>query len=260
MNSTERKAFYEAKQKKFESSFQSKVWTFDGTKNAEQSRILRARFLLSSEKNSDGTPRAKARLIAQGFRDPDAFGGSLSTASPTLTRLSRNFILAIAAMQNFQLSQRTLLPRPSCREVNVQKILTESFHGKLMKLTKPMYRLCDAPRAWFEEATEKLEYCGNKIQKIDTDHWKLCHEKYLAKQKPISITRERTGTELPVTEAERTQLRGLLGALTLTWPATQSSPHLQAMISMLSGEVTEMTDNEDFGRCKQTSKVRKGQC
>ena len=92
-------------------------------------------------------------------------------------------------------------------------------HGKLMKLTKPMYRLCDAPRAWFEEATEKLEYCGNKIQKIYTDHWKLCHEKYLTKQKPISITRERTGTELPVTEAERTQLRGLLGALTLTWPA-----------------------------------------
>ena len=126
MNSTERKAFYAAKQKEFESSFQSKEWTFDGTQNAEQSRILRARFLLSSEKNSDGTPRAKARLIVQGFRDPDAFGGSLSTASPTLTRLSRNFIMAIAAMQNFQLSQRTL-PRPSCRELNVQKILTESF-------------------------------------------------------------------------------------------------------------------------------------
>ena len=42
-----------------------------------------------------------------------------------------------------------------------------------------------------------------------------------------------------MTESERTQLRGLLGAL--QWPATQSSRHLQAMVSMLSGEVTKAT-------------------
>lgn len=113
--------------------FQSKIWTFDDTKNAEQSRILRARF--SQEKNSDGTLRAKAGLIVYGFRDPDAFGGFLSTASPTLTRLSRNFILAIAAMQNFQLSQRAL-PRPSCRERNFQKILTESFGSNCLRKEK----------------------------------------------------------------------------------------------------------------------------
>jgi hypothetical protein len=34
-------------------------------------------------------------------------------------------------------------------------------HGKLMKLVKPMYGLCDAPRAWFEEATERILTMGN---------------------------------------------------------------------------------------------------
>lgn len=29
----------------------------------------------------------------------------------------------------------------------------EGDHGRLMKLTKPMYGLCDASQAWFEEAT-----------------------------------------------------------------------------------------------------------
>ena len=102
MTSSDRKAFYEAKRKELESFFQNNVWHFDDGKNAEQSRVLRARFLLNWKKNSDGTPRAKARLIVHGFRDPDALSGSLSTASPTLTRLSRNFILTIASMQNFQ--------------------------------------------------------------------------------------------------------------------------------------------------------------
>ena len=34
-------------------------------------------------------------------------------------------------------------------------------HGKLMKLVKPMYGLCDAPRAWFEEATSRILKMGN---------------------------------------------------------------------------------------------------
>ena len=30
-----------------------------------------------------------------------------------------------------------------------------------MKLTKPMYGLCDAPRAWFEEASERILEVGH---------------------------------------------------------------------------------------------------
>lgn len=333
MSLADRKLFTEAKQKELESFFNNQVWHFAPSSEADPQRVLKARFLLNWKKNADGSPRAKARLIVQGFRDPDALNGTLNTASPTLTRLSRNFILTVATMQNYDLftadittaflqgkefpdgSDRVIwikLPRDGERLLGL-----EGDHGQLMKLTKPMYGLCDAPRAWFEEATErilevgggkivqhpldaclfmayserpgdscpsprllgmfglhvddlfgcfdpndkvakdlqekikksftfrewivgdKLEYCGSTVAKINENHWKVSHEKYMAKQKPISIAKDRLHQELPVTEAERTQLRGLLGAL--QWPATQTSPHLQAGVSLLCGEVTKAT-------------------
>ena len=72
------------------------------------------------------------------------------------------------------------------------------------------------------------------------NHWHLHQEKYIHKQKPIAIAKDRKEQRvLAVTESERTQLRGLIGAL--QWPATQSSPHLQAQVSMLAGDVTRAT-------------------
>eukprot|EP00434_Breviolum_minutum_P021113 symbB.v1.2.018628.t1/scaffold1494.1/size117378/12 len=326
MSLADRKLFTEAKQKELESFFNNQVWHFSPASEADPQRVLKARFLLNWKKHADGSPRAKARLIVQGFRDPDALNGTLNTASPTLTRLSRNFILTVATMQSFNLftadittaflqgkefpdgSDRVIwikLPRDGERLLGL-----EGEHGQLMKLTKPMYGLCDAPRAWFEEATErilqvgdgrivqhpldaclfmayeekptdacpspkllgmfclhvddlfgcfhpshpvskeiqdkihqsfsfrewimedKLEYCGSTVTKVS-------HEKYMSKQKPITIAKDRQHQDLPVTESERTQLRGLLGAL--QWPATQTSPHLQAGVSLLCGEVTKAT-------------------
>ena len=103
MNLDDRLAFMEAKQKELESFFQNQVWLFDDDKNAPADRILKARFILTWKKHEDGTPRAKARLVVQGFRDPDAHLGNLSTASPTLTRLSRNFIMSVATMMGMTL-------------------------------------------------------------------------------------------------------------------------------------------------------------
>ena len=60
---------------------------------------------------------------------------------------------------------------------------------------------------------------------------------HLKKQKPISFPEE--GETRPVTERERSSLRALIGGL--QWPATQTSPHLQAMISTLAGRVKDAT-------------------
>ena len=149
----------EAKQKELESFFNNQVWHFAPSSEADPQRVLKARFLLNWKKNADGSPRAKARLIVQGFRDPDALNGTLNTASTTLTRLSRNFILTVATMQKFDLftadittaflqgkefpdrSDRVIwikLPRDGERLLGL-----EGDHGQLMKLTKPMYgRYC----------------------------------------------------------------------------------------------------------------------
>ena len=94
MSLTDRLAFQEAKQKELSSFFENEVWIMEDENKAQEGRTLRAKFILAWKKNPDGSPRARARLICQGFRDPDALNKSLSTASPTLSRLSRGMILS----------------------------------------------------------------------------------------------------------------------------------------------------------------------
>ena len=98
------------------------------------------------------------------------------------------------------------------------------------------------------------------FQKIAENHWRLHQEKYIHKQKPIGITKECKNNEsLLVTETERTQLRGLMGAL--HWPATQSSTHLQLQVSLRAGDVTKATiktfnnSNKDVHMAKANADV-----
>ena len=176
LNVADRLAFLQAKKKELESFFQNQVWVYDDEKNAPADRVLKAHFILNWKKNPDGTPRAKARLITQGFKDPDALSGSLTTNAPTLTRLSRSMILSTCAMFSWRMftsdittaflqgknfspeSSRVIwirLPR------DAKELLGLSPDSPvLMKLVKPMYGLCDAPRAWFEEASERIIRAG----------------------------------------------------------------------------------------------------
>ena len=97
MSLADRLLFLEAKRKELRSFFQNDVWTMVDESRAEAQRVLKARFILKWSTNADGSPRAKARLITEGFRDPDAWSGALRTNSPTLTRLSRGMILSICS-------------------------------------------------------------------------------------------------------------------------------------------------------------------
>ena len=333
----DRQAFLEAKKSELDSFFKNDVWEYDDGGNAPAGRVLRAHFILKWSKWPDGSPRAKARLITQGFRDPDALEGKIATESPTLGRLGRNFIMSVASNNGWSLfcsdistaflqgrkhpSHRTLwikLPADARRVLNIHE------SEKLMKLKKPMYGLCDAPRAWFLEARDRmlklgavphpldpclfllfdktaademwtsqknangnvivqppligmlgihvddilgcgngsneewnkfvgqlksafnfrtweqdtgLEYCGAKIHRHNKNSLELKHTQYMAKQKPISSEALVRGEERPVTEKERTMFRGVVGAL--QWPATQSSPHLQAAVSQLAGKTSK---------------------
>ena len=57
---------------------------------------MKARFILKWRNDEHGKPEAKARLVLQGFRDPDALEGKLETSSPTATRLARQ-VYAVAS-------------------------------------------------------------------------------------------------------------------------------------------------------------------
>ena len=174
MTLEDRLSFAEAKKAELASFFQNDVWEIDDQSNAPEQRILRAHFILKWGKHADGTPRAKARLITQGFRDPDALAGALTTESPTLSRLSRNYILAIACMNGWttfsadistaflqgkeHAAERTLWIKLSHEANRMLGLPTDG--SKLLRLKKPMYGLCDAPRAWFLEAKERLTSLG----------------------------------------------------------------------------------------------------
>ena len=170
MSLADRLAFTEAKRKELTSFFEHDVWEFCEPQQADSDRILKAHFILKWSTNADGSPRAKARLITQGFRDPDALPGALRTNSPTLTRMSRGMILSIASLMSWTTftsdistaflqgkphhKDRTLwikLPRDACQILGLP-----TTDSKLMQLKKPMYGLCDAPRAWYLEAVERI--------------------------------------------------------------------------------------------------------
>eukprot|EP00435_Cladocopium_sp_Y103_P030130 s3673_g7.t1 len=80
-----------------------------------------------------------------------------------------------------------------------------------------------------------LEYCGASIHR-DGETVSLKHGQYLQRLKPMTLPKH-VGPEKALCSSELTALRGLMGSL--SWPAVQSSPHLQASTSMLAGDVSK---------------------
>ena len=181
MSQADRLAFLEGKKKELESFFTNDVWVYDHEQNAPKERVLKAHFILKWSKNEDGSPRAKARLITQGFRDPDALQGKIKTDAPTLTKVSRNMILAISAtlgwaMFSADISTAFLQGREHSKErtlwirlpQDALSILGIKDRGTLMRLKKPMYGLVDAPRSWYLEARDRVLNLGARQHPLDS--------------------------------------------------------------------------------------------
>ena len=173
----ERALFKEAKVKELKSFFDHGVWAFQTTAEADESRTLTSRILLKWSENEDGSPRAKARLIVRGFNDPDALAGTITTSSPTTTRLSRSMVLSLAANMHWptwtaDVSTAFLQGRPQTRKLWV-KLPSEALQllgaseDTRMLLLKPCYGQTDAPRGWFLEAVDRLLRAGLRQHPLD---------------------------------------------------------------------------------------------
>ena len=88
-------------------------------------------------------------------------------------------------------------------------------------------------RTWQKD--EPFEYCGAKMYRDDDGTWHVDHQSYISKISPLPLEKSRQPHQ-PMSDREHTMLRQLLGSL--QWPAVQSSPHLQASTSLLSGEMS----------------------
>ena len=111
------------------------------------------------------------------------------------------------------------------------------------------------------EDQDEFEFLGVSVKKEAHGGHSCGHDNYLAKLKPITLDKGRMADpESPASDKERKQLRALLGAL--QWAATQTSPHLQTMTSMLAGEVpkakisTILAANKMLRFAKSNSDIR----
>ena len=82
---------------------------------------------------------------------------------------------------------------------------------------------------------DELEYCGAELKSSEDGILRLHHGFYLKRVKPMTLPKH-VGPEKELSGSGVSALRGLVGSL--SWPAVQSSPHLQASTSMLSGDVS----------------------
>ena len=64
---------------------------------------MKARFVLTWKQDDNGKDVAKARLVIQGYNDPDALAGKLESSSPTGTRLARLVLLLEASVRHWNL-------------------------------------------------------------------------------------------------------------------------------------------------------------
>ena len=319
MTLEDRLKFMEGKKAELASIFENGVWHLEANpETVDSSRILKARFVLKWANDGKGNLKAKARLVLQGFSDPDLLSGKLETSSPTLNRTSRQVMLSIMSIMDWSAAvadvstaflqgdpqHRELwakLPRDACQLLNVPA-------GSLMKLIKPIYGQADAPKAWYVVAKRRLESVGFVVHPLDgclfrlfdekggltamiglhvddmfitgdlkskkyketiewlkeqfsfkhwTEHqegkplefcgceldrkdgvWTLSQGSYIKKVHPITVSPQMSDSK-EVGPREVSALRGILGGL--QWPATQTSPHLSATVSLLCGEVTRAT-------------------
>ena len=177
LTAAEKELFLQAKVKELQSFFENGVWEFSTSADAIPERTLTSRILLKWSKNTDGTPRAKARLVVRGFNDVDALNGNLDTASPTTSRLSRSILLTVSSCLRWKawaadVSTAFLQGLPQERQLWLRlpaealRILGAPPETR-MYLKKPVYGQLDAPRRWYLEALRRLEGLGWKRHQLD---------------------------------------------------------------------------------------------
>ena len=177
---------------------------------------MKARFVLKWSADNSGNPRAKARLVLQGFSDPDLLRGELDTSSPTLSRSSRQILLAIATCKSWLIfisdvataflqgdPQKRILwariPKDACQLIGVPA-------GTLMRLLKPIYGQADAPRRWFQVARRRLIAAGYQPHPLDQCLYCLFHGDQLVSMIGIHVD-DLIGADLNPMKSTRRQNR-----------------------------------------------------
>ena len=119
-------------------------------------KVITVRWVVS-EKEKDGKIITKARLCARGFEENTE---CLRKDSPTSSKETVRILLSLAALNSWDchtldVKAAYLQGNEIEREVYL-KPPPEFYNGKLWKLKKTVYGLCDAARAWYTRVRDEL--------------------------------------------------------------------------------------------------------
>ena len=144
--------------------------------------LMRMRWVITRKASND----LKARLVVQGFTDPDLT--SLKSASPTASRRARQCFFSIAASLGYHVwkadvtaaflsgdaseKERNIL----CEPVEELSLALKLKPHEVVRLRKAVYGLVNAPRAWWQHVNKTMAQLGWEASSVEPCLWTLRHE------------------------------------------------------------------------------------
>ena len=154
----------EAKQEEMENWIANDV--FDSVDNEGQ-RYMSVRWVIT-EKMKGGITYIKARLVVRGFEENTS---DLKKDSPTCSREAIRILITIASAMKWECHsidiKSAYLQGNTIQRKIFLKPPKEYDEGKLWRLKKTVYGLCDAARAWYMRVKDELKLLSIEMYSVE---------------------------------------------------------------------------------------------
>ena len=142
--------------------------------------IMKMRFVVTWNKNEDGTKKGKARLVVLGFQDPHL--GTEQTSAPTLTNRSKQLLLQVVVQNDWKLKKGDVTaaflqgrPLQNCKYALAPQKLADAMDlppgERDIRLLKSVYGLTTAPLEWYAQVDKVLQELGGVQAAADPCVW-----------------------------------------------------------------------------------------
>lgn len=140
-------------------------------------RLMGMRWLLTWKPIEGGGRKAKARIVIQGYQDPDLT--SVSTQSPTASKLAKLLTLQFAAQSKWKIeladahaaflqgSESETKRKVFCFAVPELAAALGVSESRMVQIHKACYGLANAPREWWISVNERFAKAG--LHKLRSD-------------------------------------------------------------------------------------------
>ena len=148
----------------------------------DSARCIRMRWVLTLKE----TGKAKARIVLLGYEDPDAHTGTITSASPTMSRRTRQLLLQFKVCRSWRALKgdvKAAFLQGSASEAGrslFARPLPELFRamglkeGECVQIMKSCYGLITAPASWYADVAATLEKAGLERLVTDPCCWRFC--------------------------------------------------------------------------------------